>query len=412
MASGRITAAAIVEQLKEVYQQDEVRDATYESNPLYAMLPKKRDKSGGKYFVNTVQYSYPTGARSRNSAVTLARTGRNAYADFQIPWKTDYNKINIDRDTLKLAAGNPGSFFEEKPREIDGFLKALTLNAGHSLFRGTGGARGQISAAGFTGATFTLTNPSDTRFFEQGDVLVFSTANGNTASDTLIPSTASPVTATVTIVDRDTGAITLDAAPAGVGASAFVFKEGDFQNSISGLEAWIPTTAPGVSDSFLGFNRSVDPVRLAGMRVTGTGMRISEAIALGQERGRREDAMFDLCIMDTQTRRQLAFELDNKVQYNMVKPEDGVTVGFKAIEFVSQNSRPLMILEDPNCQPDRIWLLTKETWEIIHVGELPDMWDEDGTMHVEAANWGFEIRADMMYNLRCKAPKDNLVITL
>jgi hypothetical protein len=148
------------------------------------------------------------------------------------------------------------------------------------------------------------------------------------------------------------------------------------------------------------------------MRISGTGYSVYEAIQRGVERGKRESAMFDLCIMDTAMRRRLAFELSDRVRYVDVMASGSATVGFKAIEFVDEGSRPIAVMEDANCQPNKIWLLTKDSWEFDHINGLPDMWDEGGQLQVLPAEWGFEVRADLTCLLRCKSPKDNLVINM
>ena len=287
-------------------------------------------------------------------------------------------------------------------------LKTIGRNAGVSIFRGSGGARGQINAAYSSGATVTLNDIEEITNFEVGDAINFSSNNGDTTTDTLTQSAGIDLRRVITKVDRDAGTITFDAST-GLAASLFMFVEGDFQLSVNGLTSWFPTTAPGSSDSFLTVNRSVD-TRLSGTRVTATNVSISEAIKTGLARMGREGAHPNLVVMNTAKARDYELELDNKVVWTDTKiGQTSVTV--KSTSIVGPNGKPAQIVVDFNCQDDLIWLLTKDSLKVVSIGPVPDMVDDDGnTMLREVSSNGFEVRADALYNLACNDTHANGVI--
>ena len=47
---------------------------------------------------------------------------------------------------------------------------------------------------------------------------------------------------------------------------------------LSGLGAWLPSSAPGSTDSFFGVNRSSDATRLGGIRFDGSSLPLEEAL--------------------------------------------------------------------------------------------------------------------------------------
>lgn len=388
--------------LKEYYTKEAVKDLTYEDNPWHAMIPKK--KVGGRRYIQPVQYGIPSG-RSRTFSKAQANKGTNKYEDFVVTYADDYAALSITRKVMKQS-DSEASFFEAQEREISSMLKKLTRSCAISEYRGTGGAKGQISSGYSSSTTFTLADPEEISNFELDDRLVFSANNGDTSSDTLVSATPT----TITAIDRDAGTITVDS-DTNLAASRYVFIEGDFQNSIAGLLAWIPTTAPTGSDSFFGVNRSVDATRLAGSRISATSVPIAEAVRQGTARLGREGAAPDTALMSHAKYRDLVLELGSKVEYEMTKPGDA-NVGFTGVKFIG-GKRPITCHADQNCPDDNIFLLTKDTWKFVSLGEVPEMVDEDGsTMLREVSASGFEVRAEYYGNMVCDDPRANCVLTV
>jgi hypothetical protein len=403
-----VDASSFDAALKEFYSAEGINDVTYPENPWFALCPKKTD-AGGKRYVQPIQYGIPNG-RSRTFSTAQANKSTNKYEDFFVTYADNFGVISITRKVMKQSAGaGKKAFFEARQREVDGMLDKLIRGEAISMYRGSGGSIGQISAGYTSGTTFTLNDIEEISNFEVGDVLVFSANDGDTASDTLIGG-GTPTTATVTGVDRDAGTVTVNDAT-GLAASRYLFIEGDFQNSIAGLLAWIPTTAPTSGDSFFGVDRSSDS-RLYGSRVTATNVSIAEAIRIGIARLGREGASPDLCLMNHLKFRDLQLELGNKVVYNDLKSTDA-RIGFKSIMFTGSRSKNVDCVADQNCLDDNIFLLTKDTWKLVSLGPVPDMVDDDGvTMLREVSAAGYEVRADSYCNLSCDDPRANCVITV
>jgi hypothetical protein len=393
--------------LKEFYSEEGINDVTYPENPWFAMCPKKTD-IGGKHYVQPIQYGIPNG-RSRTFATGQANKSTNKYEDFFITTADDFGFISITRKVLKQSKGaGKKAFFEARQREVDGMLSTLTRSCAISMYRNTGGARGQISAGYTSGLTFTLNDIEEISNVEVGDVYVFSANDGSSAAHTLIGG-GTPTTATVTGVNRDTGTVTVNDAT-GLAASRYFFVEGDFKNSIAGLLAWIPTVAPTSGDSFFQVDRSEDS-RLYGSRVSATNVSIAEAIRIGIARLGREGASPDLCLMNHLKFRDLQLELGNKVVYDDIKSTDA-RIGFKSIVFTGSR-RNVNCVADQNSTDDNMFLLTKDTWKLVSLGPVPDMVDDDGvTMLREVSASGYEVRADYYANMACDDTRANCVITV
>ena len=385
--------------LKAYYTDEYVRNLVYEDNPLFAMLSKDTSWTG-KNYNQPIQWGIASASRSASIQKSLARKDTGKYKDFVITSRDDYNAISIGRKVMKQSGNNRGAFFQAQTREIDtGLLQPLINSASHALYRGGGGALGQLNSAGPSTTTFTLAEIEDVVFFEVGMALQSSDANGDTSTDTLHSTTEEGI---ISGVNRDTGVITSatnwTAQLTSLGANDFVFATGDFQAKIQGLTAWCPNSAPGGADSFNSVNRSVDPTRLAGQRVNGATSTIRGAIRKAASRLGREGQGADCCFMSHQKYNDLVTELDNKVQYTETGTE--VDVGFTGIKIVGYK-KPITVYADHNCPDGRAFLFTMADWEIISLGPIPDLHDEDGNRMLREGNAdGFEVRASYYANLK------------
>lgn len=391
-------------QLKDVYG-DGVEDITYPESAWFAQIPK--DTSGsGRRFVQPVQYGVNNG-RSRTHSIAQANRSANKYEDFVLSWKDDYGAVTVTRKAMKQTKDRKGSFFEELSREIDGMLRNLAASCAISLYRGTGGARARINSSYSSGTTITLADIDEIVNFEVGDSIVFSTANGDTSTDTLTSSTAVVITAR----DADLGTLTVSATT-GLAANSYIFIEGDFQASLPGILAWIPASAPGGSDSFNGVNRSVDVNRLAGSRMSPTTVSYREAIRLGLARIGREGGDPDTVMMNHAKYRDLELELDDKVQYT--DTDVTANVGFRGIKFTgSGNSKPVTVYADHRCPNDYIFILKKSSWKLRSMGPVPEIVDEDGSqMFRDVGISGFRVDAEYYATCVCDDPRSNLTMTV
>lgn len=395
--------------LKEYYSDEAVKDLSYEDNPFYAMVPKLTSLTGDLY-VQPVQYGTSVGGRSMTFADALAGKDTNKYVKFQIDTVEDYAMISIGRKVMKQSANDRGAFFEARTREIDGMIKSLVRSLSTKLYRNSGGAIGQVNSSGGASATITLLEPEDICNFEVGMVLEASADDMADSGDALLVGSA-----TVTGIDRDAGTLTTAGGNwstqiTGLTASTFLFAKGDASNSVSGLLAWIPETAPGGSDSFHGVNRSVDVSRLAGARVSASGDPVAEALRKGASRLGREGAFPNAVFMSHQKFRDLILELGNKVEYATTSVT--ANVGFTGVKIVGSKT-PITVYADHNCPDKYAMMLAMDSWKLVSIGPTPDLQDDDGLrMLREGSSDGFEVRASYYANLVCSDPRANCVITL
>jgi len=385
--------------LKVHYTAQRIEDMVYSDNPLLAMLPKMED-FGGKNLPIPIKIGIPQG-RSATFATAQANKSASIYKDFVLTRVHDYALASIDNETLEASKGNANMFVEAATAEIDGAIKSAVRSLAVSLFRAKSGTIGQV--ASFTSTTITLVDPETVTNFEVNMVIRASATDGGGAQRT--------GSAPITKVDRDLGILTIDTtAISALANNDHLVISGDYDSKVSGLLSWLPSTAPTAGDSFFSVDRSVDPTRLAGLRVDGSSLPIEEALINAASRVAREGGKPDVCFMSYSKYADLEKALGSKVQYVDVKVNP--QVGFRGV-LVNGPRGPIRVVADQNCPSDRAFLLQMDTWKLYSLGKAPRIQDSDGLkMLREAAADSVEVRVVYYAQLGCTAPGYNVNLKL
>lgn len=419
------TSTNQVAALKELYTDDKdyLKDLVYKENPFLALCPKNESPDGfaGKYIPVPLEYGTPQGASHTFSSAQGNQTATSLVSYF-VYVISDYTIVTITNLLMEQTKSNAGAFIDAAKMQLDGGFRTMTNRVAFELFGSGTATRGQIAAAGYSfvnpTATITLSNVQQIVNFEVGMTLRASATDGGAVSDD---------TGQVASVNRATGVITLtmsDSSPDTEWAnSAYLTVDGDLPTAgatstssylaLSGLSAWIPSTAPASNDSFWGVNRFADPTRLAGLRYDASAYTIEEGITNALAYGNREGAKFDLIIMDFASYAALVNALGAKVINVQVK-HDEVEVAFDGISFQSAYGK-VTVLADRNCPPQKAYCLTLNTWKLRSLGKVPHILTY-GMEGLEGLRVGtadaLEIRIGYYGNLICSAPGWNMVVTL
>jgi hypothetical protein len=395
--------------LEELYFKDNtLEDLMMRENPLLAMLPKS-EQGGGEYRVVPMRYVLAQG-RSATFANAQTYSLGSQRKQFQLTWVSNYQVAGIDGNVIDDAAGNKTLVIDHIKSETDAALANMTDDIASNVFRNHGGARGQV--ASISTVTVTLSNPEDVVNFEVGMEVQGDTTDGTSGS-------VHSGSATITAIDRDAGTLTTDSnwtsQISSLAANDYLFAYGDFGLKARGLASWLPSTAPTSGDSFLGVDRSVDPVRLAGVRYTGTGMSLETAIVQGCARVRRwkKNGRINLAVLNPLNWAKLAISLEGK-RISTVKSQDTKGVfSFDAI-MVATPTGDVPVISDPNCQASVCWLLNTDTWCVESVnGPLVRLLDEDGLPFLrQATSDGYELRVKSRWNMYTTDPGANARVAI
>lgn len=397
-----MTAAQAV--LKELYDGQTVQNMIYRRNPWFAMVPKSGDFLG-KYYPQPI-ITAPTSGRSAAFATAQANQTQWLAQEFLVTRKKDYSIFTIDNETMMASASDKGAFVKGIKTTADLAWTAMENSLCVGLFRSGTGSIGQISA--ISSGVITLTNLGDVVGFEINQAIQANATDGGTPRGAV---------GYVIAVNRMLGKVTVSATlggaagtPTGWTASDFLLVQGDNNAKMSGLQAWIPATDPVGGDNFYGVDRSVDPVRLAGLRYDGTSQSIEEASIDACAYLDREGGSPKYAITNPVSFAALEKSMGAKVQYVDMKSDAGI--GFRGIA-INAPGGVVNVLSDRSCQSFTMWLITPETWCLKSLGEAPQILNYGDGQQLRVYNAdAVEGRIGFYGNLICNAPGWNAYVKL
>jgi len=397
--------------LKQHYTSDMVEMMVYKDNPFLALVAKYED-FGGRNLPIPLIYGNPQGRSATFSqAQSRGAVTSSQLQDFVLTRVKDYSIATIDNETLEASKGNANAFMEAATTEIDGAINSLTRSLAISLFRDSSGAIGQLNAEpAETSGTFVmvLKSTEDVTNFEIGQVLVAYAAKSGGSAKTSDGSDADWVIAGV---NRSSGELTLTGTYNSSGtlaANDYLFVDGDRGLKLSGLEGWIPASAPSAT-AFFGVDRSVD-TRLGGLRLDGSSLPIEEALIDGASLCAREGGKIDHFFMSYDKYAELEKALGSKVQY--IDLNVNAQVGFRGI-VINGPRGPIKCIPDQNCPSGSVFGLQLNMWKLYSLGKAVRVIDSDGLQMLRQASAdGVEVRYGFYGNLGCRAPGYNINISV
>lgn len=404
MATLDTTSAAAI--LKEYYSNQRVEQLTYQDAPLYAMLKKVKDFEGSSYPL-PMRVTDPQGASSVFSNAQAQKQPSN-YKKFSLTRVRGYSLASIETEAMLASKSNPGAFLQLATAEIDGAIHTMKRRMGWSIYGDGSGALGAIaSVSSANPEVITLQNVEDIVKFEVGQTLQ---ARDGATTRVFATATASAV---ITKVDRDAGTITLGAVDNSGNTDTIVAGDtlnvvGDYNAMLSGLAAWIPSTAPSATP-FFGVDRTIDSTRLGGVRVSSTGKPIDEALIdaarrLGREGLGKPSDVF--CGFSKYA--ALEKTLGAKIRY---KDTEVAGISFRAIE-VSGPSGTLAVYPDRDCPENKMYMLDTSSFGLYSLGEPVRLLDQDGNkMLRESTADALEVRVGGYFQMATVCPGANAVLT-
>lgn len=390
MAALDTTSAAAI--LKEYYSNQRVTQLTYKDAPLYAMLDKIKDFYGSSYPL-PMRIADPQGA-SATFANAQAQKQPSDYKKFSLTRVKDYSLASIQTEAMLASETNPGAFLQLATAEIDGAILTMKRRMGWSIYGDGSGALGTVASV--SGSTATLTNVEDSSKFEIGQTV-----------EIRLVGTVSVAGQLVVAVNRDTGVITFAGSTAAASAGDTLNVVGDYNARISGLAAWIPSASPS-NTPFFGVDRTADPTRLAGCRVTSTGKPIDEALIDGARRlGREGLGRPDHVFCGFSKYASLEKTLGAKIRY---KDFEVAGIAFKGIE-VSGPQGTIAVLPDRDCPENLMYMLEMDTLGLYSLKEPVMLLDQDGNkMLRENSADALEVRVGGYFQMGVTSPGSSGVL--
>ena len=425
--------------LKQLYSDDAwvMKDLVFNKNRFLTMVDKDETEMGlgGLNFPIPVLYDVGGGG-SANLGTAQSYQTAPATASFLLTTVNIYRVGSIQNQFLRASAQNIVSFMPADKMNVKSLYMGAANDIAFHMFSDGSGTRGTygLGAGSIAAGVITLDNLGMVYQFSVNMALNSFSISGQTA-------TQSTGAALGFVIAVDTGAGTVTVSPTQQGAAGtpsgwstafpYLGRAGDTLFStnglnsanmvcIAGLGAWIPSVAPGPSDSFFTQNRSVSPTKLAGLRFAGSSESIQDCLidATNQLAAQSSEAGDpDVIYINPVSYQTLVKNLTGQGQYQMIraKVNEKVEISFKALVLPTANGE-ISIIQDRNCPSQTAYILTMETWKLRSLGKIPQFLTFPGFYDMLGfpipGQDAVEIRVGGYLNLSCNAPGANAVVAL
>jgi hypothetical protein len=349
-----------------------ISDATYNAaNVVWARVNKRNDFTGKRMDV-----AVPTSFGGGVGSGSLPTANNASYEDAQITAKKVYSVIEVDREAIKAAQDDEGSFVRLTKESVKKGVESCMRNLSRILFNDGTGALGQFSGnAGGTAAdpTLTILN-TGTYGFKEANWEEKDYVNVNSLSSVFEITAVNPTTRVITLT-RISGADDLTAIGAGTHT---VYMQNSRNADPSGLKGVLEATGSTLYGVNVGRRwQASAQVAAAGAGITAD---LMNQVMLDVER--KSGQVPNLIVASyTQFRKILNFMEDQK-QYP-IEPKSS-ELSFKAVEFMSTKGA-VPIVVDRFVEDDRMYFLNDN---YITVYNRPGWgwFDDDGTVFLRKAS--------------------------
>lgn len=407
-----ITAATPI--LKNRYTKEKIQTLAFKSS-LFALMPKDTDQ-GGQQYIGAIRSAIGSTASHTDSVAFGANVSASVYNQWVCPWAYGYGAANVTGAAIDQSKGDANALVDAMVGEFDGAFIDLGQQLGADLFGNGGGAFGQISAgSNVATATITLADTSKMFNFWQGQLLQASADDGTGGGGTR----SAGATVTLSKVDIIAGTLTATgnwtAGIAAVVAGDYLFQQGNYNGAFKGLAGWLPYGAnPRVAanDSFNSVNRSVDPIRLAGVYFSGGGAQKTESMMKAAGLVQRMNGRPDHLVLNPMDYVDVELDMGARIQYVTVEAFENAQVSFDGIRLATAYGM-ITLLMDIFCPLGRSYMLELDTWLLPSVGEVPRIAGPgvDGLEWLRnAASDSYQARFKYIASSYCSAPGKNAVI--
>lgn len=397
--------------MKEYYDDAMYQELVYKSNPFFALIRKNEGFVGKKMPIPN-KFSDGGGVASQFSVAQQQSLSTSPqFSDFELTHSQLFSLAQVDGLVYEISKTSKGAFIDAATAAMDSAINRLTRQVAIQMFRSGAGELGQVAVAPTNSAgTFEIQFKSaeDATNIDVGHTIqIFQNLSGGSART----SDGAQNTFKIVKVDVISGVITVEGDKDGSSTIApddYIFLQGTRGGQLVGLAGWLPLTAPS-STPFFSVDRSVDAVKLGGVRHDGRNQPLDEALIDGMKKVGRLGGKPDVCIMSFEKYAELIKILGSKVIYKDAKVGE---LSFRAVELISPRGT-IECIADMSCPSDRCYLLQTSSWSLCTAGKAINLINADGNTWLRQASAdGLEARVAFRGNLACNAPGHNCVIRL
>jgi hypothetical protein len=356
--------------LKNVWD-DTIADYFNDDQPFMGLVSQPTDWDG-LYRLETVTTGGMAG-RSATFGDAKANKSPVTYLQMQVGVRDNFATWSVDHKLITLSRSDRGALVRALTSQTEAAMDKLKASQNFMNWRDGGGCVGRFSVT--SGATGTLYDLNDIRNLDLGDVIEFAgdsgVANGGVC----------PASATITALDEDTGVVTFDTTLAtipNITSTPYIFHKGDYNLAFYGVQAYCPTSAPGVGGvptTIWGMTRTSYPTLLAGSRFTGSNLLLIESIKKALATANRRKIKTTHLFMPPEVFNDIEMSLQGQRRYTEEKVGG---VGYNALVFTTQAGKSVKCYADadipknPTATTKYIYGLNLPEFKFHTAGKYPD----------------------------------------
>ena len=361
---------------------EKLSENVYNSANVLLGRCKKSYNFTGKKLSIAIPQSFSGGVGSGS----LPKANTAIYSDAQIEAKKMYAVVELDRETIKAAMSDEGSFVRATKEVVKKGVESFMRNLSRTLFNdgtgeiGEGDGSTNVTGDGSASTPYVVTLASSS--FKESNLEERDLVNIGSESTTLEIDEVDPDNKVIKL--KGTSA-TLAAAVSGTtSTSAKIYMQGSKDNDPKGLK--------GVCDATTGQNYEIDVARrwksqqkAAGGAAISTDLLNEMMLKVEKSSGKAPN----LIITSFKQYEKILNLLEDQKRYEVktragLKSKSGADISFSGVEFMS-SSGPVGIFPERFCEDDRVYFLNDNH---IHIYHRPDFgwFDDDGTVFLRKSD--------------------------
>jgi hypothetical protein len=392
---------------KDIFRGAEPASLAVRDKPAMSRLRRVDDLEGVKSIFPIRVHLHP-GMAADFATVQTNETTNDIYR-FELQPKDQYAVVCFNAKAMAASRSNVGSYLRLKAKEIQDVLEYAGQKFEKMFWRG--GEVGSVTAApsNVSGSTYRVTLADATDIVNIHKGMVIGCYDDNTGG----AATKRAETGTVTVVDHANGTFdaTFTGNPSAWGTNTdYLYVEGDRSGTTistwTGVQQYIPSSAPSSGESFQGLDRSPMPNYLAGWRGTQYAtneeslqqLAVTMAPFLSAIKGKSEIWMHPKAFHVTQAEAGARLVRDQG---------EGAVLGYTKCKLASAMG-DIPIMTGPFCPKSTAFMLDWSTWSLHTLKPLLHLINEDGNEILrKAAADEFEMRWRSWAELLCDEPVKN-----
>ncbi|MAV64758.1 MAG: hypothetical protein CMG00_06160 [Candidatus Marinimicrobia bacterium] len=327
---------------------------------------------------------------------SLPTASKAKYGKAEISAKKVYARVEIDRETIKAALKDEGSFVRATKEVVKKGVESYMRNLSRILFSDGSGKLGDISS-GSGSADMIITDASFKEAnFEEGDLVDITETDGS--SNVSVKAQGLEILA----VDPDAKKVTLSASVSATGGSTLtsIYMQNSKDNDPEGLAGVIQKASGGKNAYGITSDRRWSSVEENALSAAvSTDLLNKVMLSVEKKCGKAPN----LIVCSYKQYEKILNLLEDQKRYTVstragLKTKSGADVSFSGVEFMS-SSGPVGIFPERFCDDDKVYFLNDNH---IHFYHRPDFgwFDDDGTVFLRhASEDSYEARYGGYFNI-------------